>query len=538
MSWPAATRLICPLTADNVRQMRADMTAAASAGADMVECRLDYLATVPAEGDLELLLRDPPLPVIVTCRAASQGGLFKADEKRRLQVLHAAAKFKPAFIDVEYGTMRGNWPAAPIILSYHDFARMPPDIRRLAHDLDASDAAVNKIAFAAAGPQEALEAMDILRHCRKPTICLAMGMAGLPSRVMARKFKAFGTFAALGEGGQSAPGQPTIEEFRRLYRWDSIGPRTSLLGVIGCPVEHSMSPAIHNAAFDAAGLDAVYLPLRIEPGRENFNRFMDALLARPWLDWRGLSVTIPHKEAALAYVGDANCDELARRIGAVNTITIQRGTGVERGTGVSPASGTGVSPASSAGVSPASSAGVSPASLRGDNTDYAAAIDALCQAMRIERSGLGGRSVAVLGAGGVARAIVAALAHYGAEVTIYNRTVERAAALAEEFRCRAAALGEAAGTHAQILINCTSIGMHPKVGEGPLAAIPPSVKVVFDTIYNPIQTHLLHQAKGAGCLCVSGLEMFVNQAVAQFEIWTGRPAPREVMRRVVVERLS
>ena len=508
MSWPAATRLICPLTADNVRQMRADMTAAASAGADMVECRLDYLATVPAEPELELLLRDPPLPVIVTCRAASQGGLFKADEKRRLQVLHAAAKFKPAFIDVEYGTMRGNWPAAPIILSYHDFAPMPPDIQRLAHDLDASDAAVNKIAFAAAGPQEALEGMDILRHCRKPTICLAMGMAGLPSRVMARKFKAFGTFAALAEGGQSAPGQPTIEEFRRLYRWDSIGPRTSLLGVIGCPVEHSMSPAIHNAAFDAAGLDAVYLPLRIEPGRENFNRFMDALLARPWLDWRGLSVTIPHKEAALAYVGDANCDELARRIGAVNTITIRRGTGV------------------------------SPASLRGDNTDYAAAIDALCQAMRIERSDLAGRSIAVLGAGGVARAIVAALAHYGAEVTIYNRTLERGAALAEEFRCRAAALGEAAGTHARILINCTSIGMHPKVGEGPLAAIPPSVKVVFDTIYNPIQTHLLHQAKAAGCLCVSGLEMFVNQAVAQFEIWTGRPAPREVMRRVVVERLS
>jgi len=497
------TKLICPLTCPDVPSMRRAMDRAAAAGADAVELRLDYLAEPPDPEQLERLLSDPPAETIVTYRPKAEGGRFAGDEADRLAVLRRAADLGADWVDVEQAAPADQRPSAGrTILSRHDFSGCPEDLSGLAAALDASPAAVNKIAFAASGPEDALRALDLLRNCRKPTLALAMGQAGVISRILARKFGAFGTFAALSAGEESAPGQPTIAELADLYRWGSMTADTAVFGVIACPVGHSMSPAIHNAAFEAAGLDAVYVPLLVQPGEENFRRFLDALLARPWMDWRGLSVTIPHKENALAYVGPANCEELARKIGAVNTITIE-----------------------------------SDGSPAGGNTDYAGALDALCGGMGIARADLAGRAVAVLGAGGAARAIVAGLRHYGADVAIYNRTVSRAERLGEEFSCAAAGLDALDALTAEIVINCTSVGMHPDAEACPLKAIPSCVKVVFDTVYNPVETLLLRRARRAGCTCVGGLEMFVNQAVEQFETWTGEPAPRDVMRNVVLERL-
>ena len=529
--------------------MRRDVERAARAGADAVELRLDFLARPPDAEELRALLAAPRPEAIVTFRPVRQGGLYDGDESARLRVLQFAADAGAEWIDVEGDVPTASRPhGAKLILSHHDFEKCPADLDDIVARLAAAGPAVVKVAFAAAGPEDAFRALDVVRNLspRRSTLALAMGEAGIASRVLAAKLGAFGTFAALAHGAESAPGQPTLDEMKRLYRWDSLGPATGVFGVVGCPVGHSMSPAIHNAAFAAAGVDGVYLPLLVAPGREAFGRLMDGILSRAWLGWRGLSVTIPHKENALAYVGAARCDELARRIGAVNTITI--GPGGE---------------------------------LRGDNTDYAAAIDALCAALknrdapyfsaaetgpladslpsgggktgcvpifqgirgdtpRLRAAVLKGRSVAVLGAGGAARAIVAALVHYGAEVTIYNRTVSRAEKLAAEFACRAAPADEAtlARIAQEIVINGTSVGMHPDFGSCPLPAIPPAVRVVFDTIYNPVETLLLKRARQAGCVCVTGLEMFINQAAAQFELWTGRPAPRDVMRRVVVERLG
>ena len=496
--------------------MREAMGAARLAGADAVECRLDYLKTQPSADDLRQLFADAPLPVIATNRPADQGGRYQGHETDRIPTLDAAAKAGAAFLDVEMTVAIGHPKETQsrintfsgfnckTILSHHDFDGVPPDLNDIAKRMDKWPAAVNKIAFAAAGPEDAIGALDVIRACSKPTIALAMGEAGVASRILAGKFGAFGTFAALGPGAESAPGQLTLSEFRDLYRWDAIGEETAIYGIIGCPVGHSMSPAIHNAAFGAAAVDAVYVPLLIAPGSEHFNRFMDAVLARPWLDWRGLSVTIPHKENALAYVGEANCDPLAVRIGAVNTVSV-----------------------------------APDGSLRGDNTDYAAAIDALCDCMGIARAGLARRGVAVLGAGGAARAIVAALVYYGAEVSVYNRTVSRAEQLACEFACRAAGRDALASLDAEIVVNCTPIGMHPHVEASPLEKIPPCVKVVFDTIYTPVETRLLAAARAAGARTVNGLDMFVNQAVAQFEIWNpGTPAPRDVMRQVAADRLA
>lgn len=479
------------------------MHAAVSDGADTLECRLDYLGEPPSEPQLKLLLTDPPAELIVTCRAQREGGRFRGTEEQRLNILATAAKFNPTFIDVEMDVSPGYWPDAKIIQSHHNFDRVPEDLDRIFATQEASSASVNKIAFAASGPEDALLALDLIRNAKKPTLALAMCETGVLSRILAAKVGAFGTFATLNTGAGSAPGQPTLDACLNLYRWNRIRENTPVYGVIGCPIGHSMSPAIHNAALRATDLDGVYVPLKIEPDEENFNRFMDAALERKWLNLRGLSVTIPHKENALAYIGADRCDPLAVRIGAVNTITLN-----EDG------------------------------SLYGDNTDYAAAIDAVCNAMDISREQLAGRKVAVLGAGGVARAVVAALTHYQAETTVYNRTLRRAKALAKEFSCAAAKLKGATKSEAEILINCTSIGMSPQIEETPLRRLPSSARVVFDTIYNPMETRLLIEARAAGCLCVSGLEMFVNQAVAQFERWTGVNAPREVMRQVVVERLT
>ena len=503
MTAPTETKLICPLTCADVAAMRAAAERAHALGADTVEFRLDYLDTPPDHQAIRRLLDGLPVEALVTCRPAAEGGRFAGDEADRLAVLRAAAECGADWIDVEQAVPEADRPDGQIVLSRHDFARCPADLDEIAAGLDAAPAAVGKIAFAAAGPEDALRAFDVLRAAHKPTIALAMGEAGVISRILARKFGAFGTFAALQRGAESAPGQPTLDEMIDLYRWPALTPETTLFGVIACPVGHSMSPAIHNAAFAAAALDAVYVPLLIQPGDESFRRFLDAIRQRPWLGWRGLSVTIPHKENALAYVGAAHCDELARKIGAVNTITFEPD-----------------------------------GSLRGDNTDYGAAVDALCDAMGLARADLAGRDVAVLGAGGVARALVAALTHYGADVTVYNRTVSRAEALAAEFACDAAGRDALAGLRAEIVINCTSLGMHPDVERCPLEAIPRCVEVVFDTVYNPIETLLLRRARAAGCTCVTGLDMFVNQAAAQFETWTAHPAPREVMRSVVLRRLT
>ncbi|MFP4433366.1 MAG: type I 3-dehydroquinate dehydratase [Phycisphaerae bacterium] len=500
-----STRLIVPLTATSVGEMCAQARRAQDARADAVEFRVDFLPALPAESELaEMIASAGDMETIVTCRPLREGGRCGAPDAHRLAMLTAALAAGATWVDVELDTAPALRPTPErTILSHHDFDRCPPDLDAIAARLQDAPAAVAKIAFAPAGPHEALRALDVLRSATKPTIALAMGEAGLLTRLAARKFGAFGTFATLDRRSESAPGQPTVEQLRDLYRWDAVTSDTPLLGVVGCPVGHSMSPAIHNAAMDAAGCDGLYVPLRVEPGWEAFAAWMHAVDQRPWLNWRGLSVTIPHKENALRYIGADHCDPLAVRIGAVNTVTYE-----------------------------------DDGSLRGDNTDYAAAIDALCEAMDISREQLAGRSVAVLGAGGAARALVAALTHYGAEVTVANRTIERARSLAEEFGASPAPLEPGAVAHAEVLINCTPLGMHPKVDAGPIPAIPSSTRVVFDTIYNPVRTKLLRLAEEAGATTVTGVAMFVGQGAEQFERWMPCPAPRDVMKRVLLNQLG
>jgi 3-dehydroquinate dehydratase / shikimate dehydrogenase len=500
-----ATKLICPVVCESIETVTGELTEAAQAGADLVEWRLDFLTEPPTAQAVQAVLADSPLGMIATCRPVRQGGHWTGSEADRLALLAEVSQCEAVrYVDVEDDVPQADWPAEPerVILSHHDFEHCPADLDAIFDRLEDSPAAVCKVAYACKNPADALRCYDLLARATKPTLALAMGPAGAISRLAARAWGAFGTFALARAGATSAPGQPTLAELRTTYRWADQQAGMELYGVIGCPVGHSMSPAIHNSAFAATGRNALYVPLHIEPGRDDFQRFMAAVTAQPELNFRGLSVTIPHKENALAWVGPEAVDVLSRAIGAINTIVLS---------------------------------GAVPAGL---NTDYAAALDALCSSMAIGRSNLAGRAVAVLGAGGAARAIVAALCDCSANVTVYNRTVERAEALAAEFGASAARLGELGSMAAEIVVNCTPVGMAPNVDASPLSPIPESLQVVFDTIYNPLETKLLAGASRRGCVTVGGLAMFVNQAVAQFEAWTGGSAPREVMHRATVDRLS
>ena len=481
------TALVVSLTAPTTAGMLLGMADAAAGRADMAELRLDCLARRDAKtlGDL---IEHRPLPVIVTCRPVRQGGRYEGPEAARLALLAEAARLGAEYVDVEDDVPASDWPAAKVIVSHHDFRGRPADLDKLVKELAAGPAAVVKVAFAAAGPEDALAALAAVRGCAKPAMVIAMGECGVASRILAPKVGAFGTFASLEAGAESAPGQAPLATMKGMYRWDSISPATQVFGVVGCPVAQSLSPVTHNAFLAGEKMDAVYVPLRVEPSQADFARFLRAVREAAWADVRGLSVTIPHKEHALAAVGAESVDELSRRIGAINTVRLD-----------------------AAGR------------LRGWNTDYAGAIDALCEGMGIRRDELSGRHVAVLGAGGAARAVVAGLDHYGAIITIYNRTLARAAELAGDFGADARPLADLPQLRAEVLINCTSIGMYPRVDESPVPeAVLPRVSVVFDTVYNPVRTLLLRQAAEAGCRTVGGLDMFLRQAEAQFELWTGR----------------
>jgi 3-dehydroquinate dehydratase/shikimate dehydrogenase len=509
-------------------QARRDIALAAEAGADMVELRVDDLPDVEA---ISRLIADGGLPAIVTLRPTWEGGRSELPEQQRLQTLADIADRRPGFVDLELvaarnvgdslaslvgETPRGDRPG--LILSSHDFAGRPTKLLNIVAELNESPADVAKIVWTARTVRDNLEAFEFLRHRAKPTIAICMGEAGLISRVLAKKFGAFLSFAALESGGGTAPGQVSVRDMKRVYRWDAIRPTTKVYGVVGSPVAHSMSPAIHNAAFDRIGFDGIYVPLLVEPGYESFKAFAESFIAAEGLDLSGLSITIPHKENALRWLKErgGTVDPLAESIGAVNTIVIDRdGAGVD-------------------------------VRLSGTSTDYAAILDSITAKLGIRRDQLAGYRVAVIGAGGTGRTAVAALAHYGATVVVYNRTRDKADALAAEFSCKsgkvvAADIGKLCDSCCQIYINTTSIGMSPNVDASPfgdrLPALTPE-HVVFDAVYNPVRTRFLQQAEAAGARTINGVEMFVRQAAAQFEAWTRQPAPVDVMRRVVEDRLA
>ena len=518
------TYLAVPIAAQNLDEARQQIKAAQASGAEMLELRTDYLENLSVDLVKEFIAETRSatsrgLPIIVTCRDVQQGGAIDYPNQLRVEVLISALQAGVEFIDFEFENFCSSESQERIkaalsqsskgrlILSAHNFKTKFGDIEKLYRDiLTVCPDAIPKLVYTANHINDCFEAFDLLHNTSGDSIVFCMGAAGLISRILAKKLDSFVTFASIDDESATAPGQLTIEQLKKLYRYDSINANTELFGVIADPVGHSLSPAIHNACFSEKRVNKLYLPLLLEGGQHEFDEFLNNIILRKWLNFGGFSVTIPHKQNALNYV-KANhglIEPLAEKIGAVNTLLVE-------------ANG----------------------KLSAYNTDYAAALDAITSMLDITRADLKGLAVAVIGAGGVARAIVAGLSNAGAKIKIYNRTIERAEKLAADFGCEFASLDDLPNLDAELVINCTSIGMYPNVGQTPLSR--EYIKkdmVVFDTVYNPAETLLLKQAKETKAKTIDGLSMFINQALAQFKLFAGQNADIEIMKKTICNCLA
>lgn len=543
---PFVTLLCVPIMVQDADSALAEARQAALAGADLIEFRLDEL--FHGAGDLEgiaaavRLVDESPLACIVTCRVQAEGGAYDGDEADRVALFErlgggSGGHKAPRYVDIEWssyqrsanfrqkvslalgGEASGDGAESSLILSAHDFNARPTNLSRVISDMDGASAGrINKIAWRARSLRDNIEAFEVLMHRSKPTIALCMGEFGLLSRVLAPKFGGFLTFASLRDTSTTAPGQPTTAELLGLYRFRSITRSTRVFGVIGWPVEQSRSPHVHNAGFESVGFDGVYLPLPVPPEWEHFKATLHALLDFKPLDFRGASVTIPHKEHLLRFAREDSgrswrIDPLAERCGAANTLVVD-----DDGT------------------------------CRVMNTDARAASGTLRKHFGGD---LTGKRVVILGGGGVARAVAGGVIDAGGIACIRARRREQSEQLARELAATGAVQGRlavqdwgSAGLRdAAAIVNCTPIGMtgRPESGQSPLTTEDlrevSRDALVFDTVYNPIETPLLALSRETGLNTADGAAMFVDQASAQFEAWTGVEAPKSLFRRVLLETL-
>lgn len=496
------TGLICvPVTETKAESFLTAINQAALT-ADAIELRLDY----PEADELPLILASLPKAklkplLILTYRPAEQGGkrqLSLADRLDFWRRLPEQVKACIGFADFELDLVESLADSAPpvpwnkIICSHHDFSETPASLSEIYERIARTPAAVVKIAVKANRVADCLPVFDLIERSSKSVIALAMGLPGLVTRVLALSRGALLTFGALRRGAESASGQPTVDELRHLYRADQLTRNSQVMGVIGNPIGHSRSPLIHNTALAALGIDAVYLPLEVDDVREFVRDFVRPATRK--MDWlmRGLSVTIPHKLSIMPYLDFI--DPTAQQIGAVNTVVVE---GSE---------------------------------LRGYNTDVTGAMKPLAALTELRDA-----RVAVLGAGGAARAVCYGLNERGAQTTVYARDARKAQTLAAEFGAQAAALDDFKGG-ADIVINCTPVGMQGH-GEGRSPVVIEQLKgvrLVYDLIYNPLETQLLKDAEAAGCQTLGGMAMLIGQAAEQFRLWTGREAPIELMMKTAL----
>ncbi len=453
-------------------------------GADLVELRLDTVADPHAAG----ALAGRRTPVIVTCRPTWEGGQFKGSEEERKQILRDALARGAEYVDVEWKAGFTDLLSATagrrVVVSSHDFDGVPVDLTGRAQAMRATGAEVVKIAVKTSRLSDCLPLLDLgAQIARQGTVLVGMGECGLATRVLATKFGSLWTYA----GDLQQIGQISTGELLDAYRFRSITDATAVYGLVGSPISHSVSPAMHNAAFAAGRLDAVYLPLPAADA-DDFVAFGRAL------DVKGASITIPFKVSLFDRMDEVYA--VARRIGAINTMRSVDGRWL------------------------------------GANTDAAGFLSPLR-----DRLDLKGLRVAILGAGGSARAVAVALSSSNAQVTVYARDAAKAQDVAVTTGAAAAPLPPPRGSW-DLLVNCTPVGMYPNTGATPIDASLLTGKFVYDLVYNPTVTRLMREAARAGCQTIGGLEMLVAQATEQFEWWMEMKPASGVMREAALKRLA
>jgi 3-dehydroquinate dehydratase/shikimate dehydrogenase len=474
-------RICVTVAAPTMAELRARRDAVADA--DLVELRLDSVR----DPDVNAALAGRRRPVILTCRPAWEGGDFRGSEEERRRLLAEALELGAEYVDVEWRAGFDDLVARGgqrIVLSTHDFDGVPDDLHERARAMRGTTAGVVKVAVKASRLRDCVTLLDLGRsQVPGKAVLIGMGQQGLATRVLAGRFGSAWTYA----GSLKGLGQLTPATLVGDYRFTQLQASTALYGIVGSPITHSISPAMHNAAFGAASLDAVYLPLPAADA-DDFVTFARAF------EVKGASVTIPFKVALFDHVDQA--DGLSRKVGAINTLRMN-----DRWSGT--------------------------------NTDVAGFLAPLRQ----RRTPLTGSRAAILGAGGAARAVAVGLVEAGARVCVHARQRGQAARIADLVSGDVGAWPPEPRTW-DLMVNTTPVGTYPDVDASP---VPPDVltgRVVYDLVYNPSSTRLLRDAAQAGCETIGGLDMLVAQAEEQFRYWHGEAPAPGVMREAAARRLA
>ena len=479
-------------------QLLAHAQAESAAGERFLEFRLDYL---PHPEDGVKLIRDfleknPDCSVLATCRRHQNHGKFNGSIEEQIRILEAAVEAGARAVDVEVETAESAYARlenlrtnSHLIISYHNFEGTPP-MEPVLKRMMKYPAYAYKLVTTAKKPSDSLKVLALSKgRQRDPLVLLAMGEMGFATRVLSPSMGALYTYAAPNAAEGTASGQVSAGHLRNLYRIDKFTKAAKIYGVIANPVRHSISPAVHNRAFQSRRMDAVYLPFLVQPAH-----LKDFMLLADQMPVAGFSVTIPHKQKIIRYLDVV--DPLARRIGAVNTVWKKAGR------------------------------------WRGTNTDVVGVTGPLAKRIKLAKS-----EILIVGNGGAARGAAFALADAGAQVSIAGRNPDRVRALCKICGATPVTKEQLKSLHFDAVVHATPIGMHPNVDESYFTdAIP--ADLVMDMVYNPMETLLIKRAKEQGKEIIPGIEMFLEQAMQQFTIWTGESAPKPVMERAALEALS
>ena len=478
--------------------------------ADVVEMRFDALDGEGIRNAFEQLASSKQ--VLITMRPTEQGGRSQRDLIERIgfwneYALHALIDHSAIWIDHEHDLIAEKdfmfWlDQCFVVRSKHYLQGQIADLN-LAYETVVSDEEVGKIAVTTDDATDAIGIWKALLRAGeegKRLIPIAMGEAGKWTRILGPAYGAFLTFAALETGGETAAGQISIEDMTDTYRVRELDKQTLVYGVIAGNTSYSVSPWMHNAAFKAAGLNSVFVPLQTTDVGALINRMVRPETREVELNFAGFSVTNPHKETIIEFLDEV--DETASEIGAVNTVMIEDGR------------------------------------LHGYNTDAHGFISTL----KAKAGDLNGSRVAVFGAGGAARACVYSLVKERAAVTVFARNEAKAAALSEKFGVarESSACDRRMADDFDIVVNTTPLGTSgSNSGYAILSADQlGGLRLVYDLVYNPQVTTLMREAEAAGVPAISGMEMLIAQGAKQFEIWTGLDAPAAEMRAAVEKRLG
>jgi 3-dehydroquinate dehydratase/shikimate dehydrogenase len=465
-----------------------------------IEFRLDYLPNpLAAMPKIKQFLNErSEVTAVATCRRAATGGKFKGTIAAELEILEKAASSGFHLVDLELQTAEAlkhgqldklRARGAALIISYHDFATTK-DLDGIFERIRPYEPEFIKIVSTAKTLADNVTMMRFLERTRDQAnvIGICMGDQGIISRILGLRAGSVFTFAAAHAGEETGPGQISVRTLEETYRIDQLDAATKVYGVAGNPIKHSLSPLMMNTAFRRETVNAVFLALQTA-------KLSDLLTLVREVPISGLAVTMPLKEEILKHL--EKTDPLSEKVGACNTVVRSQD-----------------------------------GKLYGFNTDVAAIVRPLERRLQLK-----GAKVLVMGAGGAARAAVFGLKDKGAEVFILNRTTETAQKLARQAKAKTFKRDQLAKSSFDVIINATPSGMH---GVKPASLLEPkeiNARLVFDLVYNPIDTPLIRMAREKNIPVVTGVEMFVHQGARQFEIWTGKPAPEDDMLRVVVHSL-